>query len=443
MANKIQIPDKYKKIIVEICRVLLGIVFVFSGFVKAVDPLGFTYKISDYLAAFGLSSLDFFALPASFFLSALEFVLGVCLLLGVYRRFHSILILLFMLFMTPLTLYLAIANPVTDCGCFGDAIVISNWQTFFKNVIFLAAAIIVFLWYKLMTPLYTYKSISLAALWTWLFILGVSFYCYTYLPILDFRPYKIGNSITKLMEIPDGAGQDVYESVLIYEKDGVSQEFTLENYPKDDNTWTFVDSKSKLIKKGYEPPIHDFVIVNEYDEEITDDILYDPNYTFLLISYKLEKADDSDVDKINEIYDYSKANDYSFYALTSSLPDKIREWTENTGAEYPFCTMDEIALKTIIRSNPGLMLLKEGTVINKWPHKKIPGEKFLDQRLEDSELGQIPKNRDARNVLLLAFILLLPLLALGLFDYFHYRKKLITIYNTEIHGEDTEIHREK
>ena len=413
-----QIPDNFKKIITEICRVFLGCVFVFSGFVKAVDPLGFTYKITDYLTAFGLNALEFFALPVSIFLAALEFTLGLCLLLGIYRRLHTILILLFMLVMTPLTLYLAIANPVSDCGCFGDAWIISNWQTFFKNLFLLAAAIVVFCWYKRITPLYTYKSYSLAILWVWIFILSVSFYCYSYLPILDFRPYKTGNNIPELREIPEDAEPDVH--VLVYEKDGKTKEFTLEDYPRGDDSWTFVDTKLK--KKGYEPPISDFVVVDELEENITDAILEYPGYTFLLISYDLEKADDSNVDKINEIYDYARLHDYPFYALTGSSSEKIREWQENTGAEYPFCTMDQIELKTIIRSNPGLMLMKEGTIINKWPKNKLPEESLLQQNLDDSPLGQIPPNKDAKKVLLLALICGLPLIALGINDYFRFRK---------------------
>ena len=149
-----KIPKQYKKIIVELCRIFLGLVFLFSGFVKAVDPLGTTYKNLDYLSAFGLDIFDVFALPLAFAQLAVEFGMGVCLLLGIYRYFHSILFLLFMCFMTPLTLYLAIKNPVTDCGCFGDALIITNWQTFYKNLALLAATIIVFFWYKWMTPLY-------------------------------------------------------------------------------------------------------------------------------------------------------------------------------------------------------------------------------------------------------------------------------------------------
>lgn len=423
MKMEIKLPEKAKKIIVEVCRIFVGCVFVFSGYVKAIDPSGFLYKIQDYLAAFGLSVFDFMALPVSFFLPALEFALGLCLLLGVYRRFQTIITLLVMLFMTPLTLYLAIANPVTDCGCFGEAIVISNWDTFFKNVFLLAASVILFLQYKYITPLYSRKSFSLVFVWVWLFILGLTAYCYAYLPIVDFRPYKIGANIPALMEVPEDAEQDVYETTLIYSKDGKNQAFSLDNYPQEGEGWTFVSSDSKLVKKGYEPPVTDFMIMDEDDEDITDDVLFDPGYTFLLVSSRLERADDTNVDKINEIYDYSVLNDYAFYALTASLPGAINEWREETGAEYPFCTVDEITLKTMIRSNPGLFLLKEGTIINKWAYRKLPDSSQLLAPLEESSLGAIPPNRETTKVLLSFLLLFIPLIALFLFDYFHYQKK--------------------
>jgi uncharacterized membrane protein YphA (DoxX/SURF4 family) len=385
----------------------LGLVFIFSGFVKAVDPLGTTYKTQDYLSAFGLDIFGFLASPFAFAQIAVEFAMGVCLIAGVYRKFHAILFVVFMCFMTPLTLYLALKNPVTDCGCFGDALVITNWQTFFKNIVLLAATIVVFLWYKKITPFYKVeKSQSYVTAFTYFFILCVSLYCYTYLPILDFRPYKIGADIPELMAVPENAPLDEYKTTFIYSKDGIEQEFTLEDAPKEDSTWKFVDSKTKLIKKGYESPIHDFTIVNEDDEDITEDILSNDSYTFLLIAHKLEKASDSNIDKINEILDFCVQQGYGFYGLTSSLPADIKEWRENTGAEYPFCTMDDTPLKTIIRSNPGLLLIKNGVIINKWSNPRIPGEEMLEQALEDSQWGQIPENHAGRNVVLLGLILL-------------------------------------
>ena len=416
---------KLKKIAVEIFRVILGLVFIFSGFVKAVDPWGGAYKIQDYFSAFGFPEFNFWALPLSFLQAAVEFGVGVCLLIGIYRRVNTILALLIMLFMTPLTLYLAIANPVTDCGCFGDALVISNWQTFYKNIFLLIAAIIVFIWYRLMLPFFSRRAYFPAALWIYLFILGVSFYCFYYLPVLDFRPYKVGTNIPEKMEIPENAEHDVYEVQLIYSKNGHQKEFTINDYPKGDSTWTFVDSKSRLIKKGFQPPIHDFSITNADGDDITSNILSNPSYAFLLIAHKLNKANDANVDKINDIYDFSKNKGYDFYALTSSLPDEIQDWIENTGAEYPFCTMDDITLKTIIRSNPGLLLIKEGTIVDMWPNTGLPDIEEVTKLMDENKQEDGLAIHNFRTVFFLTSVLLIPLIGLFLLDFSNYRKRVV------------------
>lgn len=414
--------ETYKKIAVEISRYILSIVFIFSGFVKAVDPWGGAYKILDYFEAFEFTELNFLALPLSFLQAAVEFGVGVCLLIGIYRRFNSFLVFLIMLFMTPLTLYLAIANPVSDCGCFGDALVITNWQTFYKNIFLLIAAVIVFIWYRLMSPYFSRKGYFYSALWIYLFIIGLSFYCFYYLPVLDFRPYKIGANIPEKMEFPENAEHDVYDVRLIYSKNGQQKEFTLDNYPKGDSTWTFVTQNSRLVKKGYQPPIHDFSITNAEGDDITDDVLSNPSYTFLLIAHKLDKANDTNVDKINDIFDFSKSKEYGFYALTASLPDKIQEWAENTGADYPFCTMDDITLKTIIRSNPGLLLIKDGTIVKKWSNTCLPDTDKLNKLIDNVNQGKMPEVHNFRTVLILALILFVPLALLFLRDFL-YRKK--------------------
>ena len=412
-----------KKIIVEISRIILGAVFIFSGFVKAVDPMGSVYKIKDYLTAFDLSFFDFTALPIAFILFAVEFAIGVCLLLGVFRRANTIFALIFMIVMTPLTLYLAIKNPVTDCGCFGDAILLTNWATFYKNIPLLIMAIILFLWYKSITPVFTKKCDSLIAFWVYFFITGFALYCFSFLPILDFRPYKVGANIPALMEIPENAEHPVFETKLIYAKNGVQRNFTIKDYPKNDSSWVFVDSKTIMVKKGYEPPIHGFSITTKEGNDITDQILSDSSYTFLLIAQKLEEASENNVDKINEIYDYSKKFGYDFYALTSSLPVEIKEWTKNTGAEYPFATMDNITLKTIIRSNPGLLLLKGGTIINKWPNTALPKLSEVNTKLDNNDIGKIPKNSNVLKILIVSLIFLIPLCILFLYDFLVLRKR--------------------
>lgn len=378
-----------EKMGVNACRFLLGITFIFSGFVKAVDPLGSYYKIQDYVTAFGIAEWipAFVLLLFGIILASLEFSIGIFLFLGIRRLISSLLAMLLMIVMTPLTFYLAIANPVSDCGCFGDAWVLTNWQTFGKNVVLLAAAIIVFRQYKLIVRFITAKMEWLVSMYTLFFVFVLSFYCLANLPILDFRPYKIGTDIKAGMEIPEDAKPSVFETYFILEKDGKQKEFTLDNYP--DSTWTFVEARTVLKEKGYEPPIHDFSLIElSTGEDITDSVLAYKGYTFLLVAHRIEEADDGNIDLINEIYDYSVEHGYKFYALTSSSEEAIEEWCDQTGAEYPFCQVDDITLKTIIRSNPGLLLLKDGIILNKWADNQIPDEYALTDALDKLELGK-------------------------------------------------------
>ncbi len=411
------------KISAEICRILLGGVFIFSGFVKAVDPLGSAYKFQEYFSVFGMPWMEPATLVASFVLSAFEFSLGVSVLLGISRRFTSVLTFLFMSFMTLLTLYSAIVNPVTDCGCFGDALVLTNWETFYKNIILLLASVFLLKWKKYIIPVLTEKLSWFGLLWSYIFIFSISFYCFFNLPIFDFRPYKIGTNIPQSMEIPEGFPHDKYETTFIYEKSGVRKEFTVDNYPANDSSWTFVDARTKLVAKGYIPPIHDFSIMLPDKSDITDIILADTSYTFLLISYSFDQAEDSNIDIINEVYDYARMYNYKFYCLTASPSESVSDWIENMGAEYSICTSDETTLKTIIRSNPGLLLLKNGTIINKWHYRNIPQEDKLNKSLSSIELGKIPPDHTRKKIIYSVIALFLPLGLIFLFDYLLYRRK--------------------
>ncbi|MEG1685078.1 MAG: DoxX family protein [Bacteroides sp.] len=403
--------NRVKAIWTNICRFVLAFVFIFSGFVKAVDPFGTQYKIQDYLEAFGMTAFfpSFFPFFGSVMLFTVEFTLGIYFLFGIRRRLGTSLMLVFMTFMTVLTLYLAIKNPVSDCGCFGDAFTLTNWQTFWKNMVLFIAAISTFVWGNFIIRLVSEKLQWLISLYTLIFILGVSFYCVAYLPIFDFRPYKVGTSIPQGMAIPDDAKRSVYESVFILEKDGIKKEFTLANYP--DSTWTFVDSRSLLIEKGYEPAIHDFSVVRTDDQEdITEQILQDKGYTFLLIAPRIEEADDSNIDLINEIYDYSVERGYSFYCLTSSPVLQMEQWRDKTGAEYPFCETDVITLKTIVRSNPGLVLIKDGVILNKWSRSDLPDEYVLTDKLDKLELGILKPRSVLYTILMVVLWFAVPLL---------------------------------
>ena len=374
----------------NICRFILAAVFIFSGFVKANDPLGFVYKLQDYFEAWGLLSFTQGILPymIALVLGCFEFVVGTYLLFGVRRRVAPMFALAMMSFMTPLTLWLAIDNPISDCGCFGDALILSNWETFFKNVLLLIASISVYKWNQRIYKFVSNQMDWLIALYSTVFIILFSVFSLNRLPVFDFRPYHLGTNIRQKMEIPEGEKLPVYETVLIYEKDGEKKEFTVDNYPED-TTWTFVDSKTILKEKGFVPEISDFAIISQEDGlDITEEVLTE-DYVFLLLSPWLEKADDSGMDLINELYDYCLDYGYRFLCVTSSSDDAVASWQDYTGAEYPFATLDEITLKTMIRSNPGLMLLKNGVVIGKWCVSALPDEYQLTDSLDQLEVGRL------------------------------------------------------
>lgn len=410
------------------CRFLLAAVFIFSGFVKANDPYGTAYKIQDYLEAWGLLQIvpGFAPYIGAMAMGALEFTLGVYLLFGIHRKAVSTLLLLVMAFMTPLTLWLAIDNPISDCGCFGDAIILTNWETFGKNIILLLAAIAVFRWRKTyLKKLVTEKVDWLIALYTVVFILVFSIYCVRELPVFDFRPYRIGMNIREGMEIPEGVKPTTYETTFVYEKDGKRQEFTIDNFPSD-STWTFIEALTRVKEKGYEPPIQDFMITLQEDgTDVTEEMLDDESYTFLLISPALRNADESGMDLINEVYDYSTEYGYRFLCVTASSDEDIATWQDNTGAEYPFAIADEITLKTIIRSNPGLVLLKNGTILNKWSVNNLPDEYQLGAPLEKLPLGTLTVPHTWHKVMQVSGWFFGPLIFLALCDllWLKWRKK--------------------
>ena len=375
-----------KKAGVNIARLVLAIILILSGFVKAVDPLGTQYKIHDYLQAVELAQYvpDVATLGAAVLLSAIEFGLGICLLFAIRRRMVTLLTLILMLVMTPITLWLAIANPISDCGCFGDAVVLTNWQTLAKNVVLLGLACIVRRW-----PLEMMRFISRSNQWivinySALFIVAVSGWSLYDLPYFDFRPYHVGTDLRagwlKMME----GEESPYADFFVERLPDVSE-----------------NEDSERV---------------EDSEEITEPMLLNQGYTFLLIAPHLEQADDSQLDRINEVHEYAQDYDYPFYCLTASGKQGIQQWRDRTGAEYSFCQTDDIVLKTMIRSNPGLMLLKDGKVIRKWSHNRLPREEALNKQLQFLEIGKMPEDSVPQKVLTILLWYVLPLLLLTLAD---------------------------
>ena len=365
--------NKTKHIIGSTARTLLAVTFLFSGFVKAVDPLGTVYKIEDYLKAFGGMFTDLLPLAgaAAVCLILVEWLLGVCMIANVRTQVTSWLSLAFYLVMTPLTLWIALTNPVSDCGCFGDALVLTNWQTFWKNVVLLALVIVLLVCRKAIPQLFSWWMELVIALVGLGVAGGIMAYSYTHLPPMDFRPYKVGNNIPALMEIPEDAEPDQYEVTLIYQKDGVEQEFTLENYPKGDPEWTFVDQKSVLVKKGYEAPIHDFVITTMEFDDITYDILESEEPVTLVAMYDLRKTDRKQIEKVLGLMEACREKGEQVYFLTGSGEEDIYEFAEEIGLdeetmEEVFCTIDPVTLKTVVRANPGVFVVQNGTIIEKY-----------------------------------------------------------------------------
>ncbi len=405
------------KMIVNLCRIIVAVTFIFSGFVKAIDPIGTQYKLQDYLGAIGMAGIlpNWTLLAVAVFLAAIEFCIGIFLLFAIQRRLISKLTVAFMAFMTMVTVWIVVADPVKDCGCFGDALHLTNTETLIKNIVLLVCSLAI-----MYRPLAMFRFVSKSNQWivtnyTIVFILvssGLSLY---YLPIFDFRPYHIGVNIPRGMEIPKGAKLPQFKTTFIMEKNGQRKEFTLDNYP--DASWKFIDSKTVQTSEGYIPPIHDFSITdNKTGLDLTNSVLSHKGYTFLLIAPHLETADDSNFGDIDRLYEYAQSYDIPFYCLTASTTKAIKRWIDLTGAEYPFCITDEAVLKTIIRSNPGLLLLKDGTIINKWSHNNLPNEAKLSRPISQSSLGKMPKDSVPAKILEIVLWFILPLTLLTLAD---------------------------
>ena len=405
------------KMIVNLCRIIVAVTFIFSGFVKAIDPIGTQYKLHDYLGAIGMAGIlpNWTLLAVAVFLAAIEFCIGIFLLFAIQRRLISKLTVAFMAFMTMVTVWIVVADPVKDCGCFGDALHLTNTETLIKNIMLLVCSLAI-----MYRPLAMFRFVSKSNQWivtnyTIVFILvssGLSLY---YLPIFDFRPYHIGVNIPRGMEIPKGAKLPQFKTTFIMEKNGQRKEFTLDNYP--DASWKFIDSKTVQTSEGYIPPIHDFSITdNKTGLDLTNSVLSHKGYTFLLIAPHLETADDSNFGDIDRLYEYAQSYDIPFYCLTASTTKAIKRWIDLTGAEYPFCITDEAVLKTIIRSNPGLLLLKDGTIINKWSHNNLPNEAKLSRPISQSSLGKMPKDNVPAKILEIVLWFILPLTLLTLAD---------------------------
>lgn len=406
------------RIVRNVARYIIGAIFIFSGFVKAIDPWGSAYKFYDYFEAFHMDYLMPLTLVFAIILSTTELLIGLNLFLKIRMKVTAWVLLIFMGYFSILTLFLAITNPVSDCGCFGDAVILTNWQTFFKNLIFLIPTFVVFHQRKQYET--GYSSTLEWSITGTLAIISIllSLYCIRNLPLIDFRPYKIGANIPALMEIPEGMPVDEYRTVLVYEKDGIQKEFTLDSpeKPWSDTSWKWIETKNILISKGYVPPIHDFSLVSPEGVDITDHLFYDQEYSFLIIASDIQKTNQKGLKGINDFALQAQEAGYNVYGMTSSTQEVIKEETEDIKLHFTFYTTDEITLKTIIRSNPGLILIKEGIILGKWHFRNMPSLDALQFHgpLSYSLLASQKERSDAIAIIV---VLLIGILGLLLFFF--------------------------
>ena len=411
-------------VLTNISRLVVGSLFIVSGLIKANDPVGFSYKLKDYFApdVLDMEFLVPFVLPMAVLICAIEIVLGVAAIFGSRMKLVSWMLLLMIIFFTFLTFYSAYFEKVTDCGCFGDALKLTPWESFTKDLVLLVFVLIIFMRrsvidvntgaedVKLMSgslvliALFSigviswgfpiYFSIALFAV-VWFLknkeslrkkVTAITFgipavvsllfsaYVLMHLPIRDFRPYAVDKSIPEGMAIPEGAPIDVYQNIWHYkDADGTVKQYTDEEKPWEDTTRVFVERETMLISQGYEPPIHDFSISNADGEDYTEMFITDPGYVFFLIAYDITNENNKNVSaQVNALAEESMRNEMTFIGLTSSLYESVEDFRHEVQASYDYYTTDEKTLQTILRSNPGLMLIQNGIIIEKWHYNDIP-----------------------------------------------------------------------
>lgn len=371
-----------KKAALNFSRIFVGVLFIFSGLIKANDPLGFGYKLQEYFEVFHMPFLSGMATGIAILLCVFEIVLGALLLFGFWRKQVTTGLLVVIIFFTFLTFVSAAFKVVTSCGCFGDAIPLTPWQSFSKDLVLLAMIVYLFKNRDQINPVTNdarWQSGLFAIVLT--FSLMFSQFTYSRLPILDFLPYKVGASLPELMKIPAGAKPDEYlimynmknketgETKVMSDKDYLKTEIW-----KDEN-WEIVgDPESKLIKKGYEPKIKDLQITDASGTDYTKELIDNPYYNLVIVAYNLKDANEEGMAKLNAIaLNATEQFNIRSVLLTSSSAQNADEYSKRMKLFSEIFYADAVPLKSMVRANPGILLLKNGVVINKWHYNNVPG----------------------------------------------------------------------
>jgi uncharacterized membrane protein YphA (DoxX/SURF4 family) len=362
------------------CRIGVGLLFIFSGLIKANDPLGFSYKLEEYFEVFHITFLNGLALSLAVLLCALEMILGFALLIGARAKQVAWGLLLIIIFFAFLTFYSAFFKVVQTCGCFGDAIPLTPWQSFSKDLVLLLLIVVLFRNRAQITPLFSFKTGERLLIVSAIVSVGFGLYTYNFLPVIDFLPYKVGVNIPAAMRTPPGAMPDEFEVTynLKNKKTGETKTMTDKEYMKTgiwkDNNWeVFGTPENRLVKKGFTPKIVDLVIQDAQRNDYTHEILNNPFYTLVIVAYDLKKTDAAAINRINAL---SMNLVQNFNGRTILLTSASAKEAEAYSKEHKLISeifyVDEVPLKSMVRSNPGVILLKEGTIINKWHYHTAP-----------------------------------------------------------------------
>ncbi|PSL43341.1 DoxX-like protein [Chitinophaga niastensis] len=359
------------KLILNLLRIIVGVLFIFSGLIKANDPLGLSYKMEEFFEVLHMTFFSPYSLAFSVIMNAFEIIAGVAVLIGYRMRIFSVLLLMLITFFTFLTAYALFSGTIRECGCFGDCIKLSAVETFWKDVILLVMILVIFFYRKRIQPLF--KGTGIVLLLATILSFGIQWYTLKHLPFIDCLPYKAGNNIPEKMKLPPGATPDVYEMMFIYEKNGQKKEFTVDNYPWSDSTWKFVDRKDKLVKKGNaEPAIKDFILTDLDGVNQTQAILTATKPVYLFLVQNVENAGSGWDAKMKALQQKWKDQQVVIYGVSASSKDALAAFKQQHGLEFPFVQMDGVAIKTAGRSNPCLILLDKGTIKGKWHYNDIP-----------------------------------------------------------------------
>ncbi|TWR30200.1 DoxX family protein [Mucilaginibacter pallidiroseus] len=369
-----------KNSLVWLCRLAVGLLFIFSGLIKANDPLGFSYKLEEYFEVFHLTSLNGLALSLAIVLCALEMILGFALLIGARAVQVVWGLLLLIIFFAFLTFYSAYFKVVQTCGCFGDAIPLTPWQSFTKDLILLVLVLVLFVNRKSLRPLFDKKAGDVALAASAVVSVGFGVYTYNFLPVVDFLPYKIGANIWQQMQTPPGAPTDEFEITyhLTNKKTKQTKTMTDKEYLKTgiwkDSTWVVEGNpESKLLKKGFEPKIRDLAIQDAQGNAYNQELLNNPFYTLWIVAYDLNETNADALNRINALaINLTQNFNTRTILLTATSPENAQKFAKEHRLVSELFYADGVPLKTMVRSNPGVILIKNGTVVNKWHYHNMP-----------------------------------------------------------------------